>query len=162
VTRLLLCAKAFLLLSLLCSAVWREGRSQDKPQEKPKEAAATSEQPASVASDRKNPVKPTAETLAEAKKFFGYDCAMCHGVTGDGKGDLALSMGLKMNDWRGASAIAGMSDSQMFDLILKGKGKMEGEGDRMPPDMVWKIVNFVRALAKKEPAAAPNAGKASP
>jgi mono/diheme cytochrome c family protein len=157
VTRSLICARAFLLLLLLSSIVCREGRSQEKPQEKPKETV-TAEQPAPVAPERKNPIKPTPETLAEAKKFFGYDCAMCHGVSGDGKGDLAPSMGLKMNDWRGTSAIASMSDSQIFDVIVKGKGKMEGEGDRMSPEIVWKIVNFVRSLSKKESANAPNGG----
>ena len=152
-------SRGLLLLSLLCSTVCQDGRPQEKPQEKPKDTPATSEQPAPAASERKNPVKPTPETLAEAKKFFGYDCAMCHGASGDGKGDLAPSMGLKMNDWRGASAIAGMSDSEIFDVIVKGKGKMEGEGDRIPPQMAWKVVNYVRTLAKKEPGAAPNGGE---
>jgi len=99
--------------------------------------------------ERKNPVKPTPENLAEAKKFFGYDCAMCHGAAGDGKGDLAASMGLKMNDWREASALTSLSNGEMFDLIVKGKGKMIGEGDRLPPEMAWKLVNYVRAFAKK-------------
>ena len=35
-----------------------------------------------------NPVKPTAESLAQGKKYYGYDCAMCHGKTGDGKGEV--------------------------------------------------------------------------
>ena len=143
-------SRAVAFLPLLLSFACYQGRSQEKPQEKPKDAAASSEQPA-VAPERKNPVKPTPENLAEAKKYFGYDCAMCHGASGDGKGDLAPSMGLKMNDWSGTATIAGMSDSQMFDVIVKGKGKMAGEGDRTPPEMVWKIVNYVRTLAKKEP-----------
>lgn len=141
--------RVFFLLSLLCIA-WHQSPSQEKPQEKPKEGAVP-EQTKADASERKNPVKPTPENLAEAKKFFGYDCAMCHGVTGDGKGDLAPSMGLKMTDWRDTSTVADMSDGEMFDIIVKGKGKMEGEGDRTPPAMVWKIVNYVRTLAKKEP-----------
>src|SRR6266404_5628562 len=35
-----------------------------------------------------NPVKPTAESLAKGKKMYGIDCAMCHGNSGDGKGDI--------------------------------------------------------------------------
>ena len=139
--------KAFLLLSLLCVA-WHESPSQEKPQEKTKEAAGD-------ASERKNPVKPTSENLAEAKKFFGYDCAMCHGASGDGKGDLAPSMGLKMTDWRDTSTVADMSDGEVFDIIVKGKGKMEGEGDRIKAEMAWKLVNYVRTLAKKQPVGAP-------
>src|SRR5260370_36757049 len=35
-----------------------------------------------------NPVKPTSESQAHAKKMYGYDCAMCHGANGNGKGDI--------------------------------------------------------------------------
>ena len=147
------CVRALLFVPLLCIA-WHQGRSQEKPQEKSKEAAAAPEQAKSNAPERKNPVKPTPENLAEAKKFFGYDCAMCHGASGDGKGDLAPSMGLKMTDWRDTSTVANMSDGELFDLVVKGKGKMEGEGDRIKAEMAWKLVNYVRALAKKGPAPA--------
>src|SRR5215471_14316686 len=140
----------FLLVPFLC-LVWQQNSFQQKSQQAPKESAASSERPQS----RKNPVKPTPENLAEAKKFFGYDCAMCHGASGDGKGDLASSMGLKMTDWRDTSTVAGMSDDELFDIIVKGKGKMEGEGDRIKAEMAWKLVNYVRTLAKKEPVGTP-------
>src|SRR5215831_16284290 len=103
----------FLLVPFLC-LVWQQNSFQQKSQQAPKESAASSERPQS----RKNPVKPTPENLAEAKKFFGYECAMCHGAAGDGKGDLAASMGLKMNDWHDTSTLAAMSDGEIFDLIV--------------------------------------------
>ena len=141
--------RVFLFLTLMCAA-WHQGRSQEKPQEKSKDAT-----------ERKNLVKPTPENLAEAKKFFGFDCAMCHGASGDGKGDLALSMGLKMTDWRDTSTVEDLSDGELFDIIVKGRGKMEGEGDRIKAEMAWKLVNYVRTLAKKAPAPAstPNAAR---
>jgi len=145
----------FLLVPFLC-LVWQQNSFQQKSQQVPKESAASSEQPQS----RKNPVKPTPENLAEAKKFFGYDCAMCHGAAGDGKGDLAASMGLKMNDWHDTSTLAAMSDGEIFDLIVKGKGKMIGEGDRVSEETAWKLVNYVRSFAKKETPAPPKTGAA--
>jgi len=33
----------------------------------------------------KESVAPTPEGLAEARKLFGYNCAMCHGKVGDGR-----------------------------------------------------------------------------
>ena len=42
----------------------------------------------SMAPNTMNPVHPTPESQARAKTIYGYDCAMCHGVNGDGKGDL--------------------------------------------------------------------------
>jgi len=147
----------FLLVPFLC-VVSQQDSSQQKPREKPKDTAASEEPSQSGASERKNPVKPTPENLAEAKKFFGYDCAMCHGAAGDGKGDLAASMDLKMKDWRDASTLAAISDGEIFDLIIKGKGKMTGEGDRFSKEMVWKLVNYVRSFAKKDTAAVPKSG----
>ena len=133
----------FLLVPFLCLA----NSLQQKPQQEPKEAAASTE--AAPSTERKNPVKPTPENLANAKKFFGFDCAMCHGASGDGKGDLAASMSLKMNDWHDPVVLAKMSDGEIFDVIVKGKGKMTGEGDRLSNEKAWEMVNYVRALAKK-------------
>jgi len=94
-------------------------------------------------------VKPTAEVLAASKKIFGYDCAMCHGESGNGKGELVESMSLKMKDWHDPAVLSGMSDSDIYDLIVKGKDKMVGEADRLAPAKVWGLVDYVRTFAKK-------------
>jgi mono/diheme cytochrome c family protein len=145
----------FLLMSFLC-LTWLQNSFQHESQQQPKEAAVSSETTSSA--ERKNPVKPTPENLADAKKFFGFDCAMCHGVNGDGKGDLAAAMGLKMSDWRDSSTLPAMSDGEIFDLIVKGKGKMTGEGDRVSSAKAWGLVNYVRSFAKKDTAAIPKTG----
>jgi len=132
---------------------------QQEKQEKSKENAAAPAAPTAVAAttdaakpaaaaERKNPVKATPEGIAAVKKIFGYDCAMCHGPAGDGKGDVAASMNLTMKDWREAGLLAGISDGDMYDLIVKGKGKMIGEGDRLPPEKAWNMVHYVRSFAK--------------
>jgi mono/diheme cytochrome c family protein len=96
-----------------------------------------------------NPVKPTAESQAFAKKMYGFDCAVCHGEKGDGKGDLAAEQKPPMKDWTGGDALSSITDQQMYDLIVKGKGNMPGEGARLKPDQVWNMAIYVRALAKK-------------
>lgn len=116
---------------------------------KPVDAAKPADDAKPAGGDRKNPVASTPEVLNSAKKMFGYDCAMCHGAAGDGKGDMVESMKLTMKDWREATALRAISDGEMFEIITKGKGKMTGEGDRLPPDKVWGMVNYVRSLAKK-------------
>jgi len=103
--------------------------------------------------ERKNPVKATPEGIAAAKKIFGYDCAMCHGLAGDGKGDVAASMSLTMKDWATPRVLSGISDGDMYDLIVKGKGKMIGEGDRLPPEKAWNMVHYVRSFGKKDSSA---------
>jgi mono/diheme cytochrome c family protein len=103
---------------------------------------------------KKNPVAPTSEGLAEARKFFGYNCAMCHGKEGDGKGDLAQDMKLELHDWRDPSSIEKMTDGELFWIISNGKGKMPGNSDREKETMRWKYVNLVRSFGKKAAAAA--------
>jgi mono/diheme cytochrome c family protein len=98
---------------------------------------------------RLNPVKSSAEGLAEARKVFGYDCEMCHGAKGDGKGDVVESMKLTMRDWRDPATLANLTDGEIFYIITKGKGKMMAEGDRVPEKLRWNLVNLVRSLAAK-------------
>lgn len=148
--------EALLVVPLLCAA-WLQDSSPARSQGKPTETSAAAK-PTNSNMEGKNPIKPTPESLADANKFFGYDCAMCHGATGDGKGDLAKSMDLKMSDWRDSSRLTALSDVEMFDLIVKGKGKMVGEGGRYPAETVWELVNYVRTLEKKENAAVPKTG----
>jgi hypothetical protein len=98
---------------------------------------------------RVNPVKPSPEGLAEARKVYGYDCDMCHGAKGDGKGDVVESMKLTMRDWRDPATLANVTDGEIFYIITKGKGKMMAEGDRVPEKLRWNLVNLVRSLAAK-------------
>ena len=97
-----------------------------------------------------NPVKPTPASLAAGKKTYGYDCAMCHGKDGDGKGDLATDMKLKMLDYTDPAALKDMTDGELFYIIKNGKGDMPAEGDRAKSEEVWNQVNYVRSFAKKD------------
>jgi mono/diheme cytochrome c family protein len=100
---------------------------------------------------KKNPVPSTPEGLAEVRKLYGYNCAMCHGKSGDGKGDLAADMKLELHDWRDAASLEKLSDGELFWIISNGKGKMPGEGDRTKERVRWNFVSLVRSFAKKEP-----------
>lgn len=93
-----------------------------------------------------NPVKPTAESLAQGKKYFGYDCAMCHGQTGNGKGD--VESGEKLPDFTNPATLKDKSDGELFCSLKTGKGHMPLERIRVTPNELWNLVNYVRSLAK--------------
>jgi mono/diheme cytochrome c family protein len=101
-------------------------------------------------SKRQNPVKPTPSSLADGKKRYGFECEMCHGTEGNGKGDLVQSMDLKMRDYRNSAALKDLTDGEMYYIIVKGKGKMPGEEGRMKPEQIWHLINYLRSLAQKE------------
>jgi mono/diheme cytochrome c family protein len=96
-----------------------------------------------------NPVKPTPESQAHAKKVYGYDCAMCHGENGNGKGDLVADLKLVMKDQTDPAALKDMTDGELFYIIKNGKDKMPGEGERAKPDDIWNLVILVRSFSKK-------------
>ena len=58
-----------------------------KPDEPPAKAPVALYTIAEDAVHQANPVKATPESIAHGKKWYGYDCAMCHGNDGDGKGE---------------------------------------------------------------------------
>jgi mono/diheme cytochrome c family protein len=96
-----------------------------------------------------NPVKATAEGKAHAAKMYGYDCEMCHGANGDGKGELAVQEKLPMKDWTNPAALQTRTDGELFYIIKNGDGQMPGEGDRAKNDELWNMVVMVRSFAKK-------------
>ena len=104
--------------------------------------------------NRKNPVAPSASSIAEGKKLFAIDCVMCHGQEGDGKGELAMSMKLSPPDYRDEVAMKKFTDGELFDVITNGKGGMPAEGKRATPEQIWNLVNYVRSFAQKKPSPA--------
>jgi len=96
-----------------------------------------------------NPVKPSPTSLASGKKIYGVDCAMCHGKTGAGDGDLASDMKLTLKDFREPDTLKSMTDGEIFTIIDKGKGQMSGEEGRLKSTQIWDLVNYLRSLAKK-------------
>jgi mono/diheme cytochrome c family protein len=116
-------------------------------------AVATPDQgmPADAAT-RTNPVKPTSESQAHAKQVYSFDCAVCHGPNGNGKGELVADMNLKMRDFTDPGTLKGTTDGELFYAIKNGDEK-----DKMPPeapraksdDDIWNLVILVRSFAKK-------------
>lgn len=126
------------LMMAFSSSIWGQAQapSQSQPEYKiPPEAAA-----------RQNPVKPTPEGLAKAKKIYGIDCAMCHGNNGDGKGDMEMK---GVPDFTDPAALKNRTDGELFYIIEKGKGDMPPEGSRAKDEDLWNLVNYVRSFARK-------------
>jgi mono/diheme cytochrome c family protein len=101
-----------------------------------------------AASARPNPQNPTPENIAEGKKYFTSQCAMCHGVDGKGKGDLAISLGMGVPDFTDAKRGSTRTDGDLFYVLTNGHGDMPGEGeDRLSEKVRWNMILFVRSLA---------------
>ena len=143
---------ALLAIAFSCHA--QQGQSSQNAEEKPPSPSAGAKIPPE-ALKVVNPVKPTAASIAVGKKKYGYDCAMCHGADGDGKGDLAIDMKLKMIDYRDPATLKSVTDGEMFYVIKNGNGQMPSEADRLKDEDIWNLVNYIRSIPKnsKPPAA---------
>ncbi|HEV2577194.1 MAG TPA: c-type cytochrome [Acidobacteriaceae bacterium] len=132
--------KPALTLLLLLPATTLHQQTADAP--KPADAPIPAADAAKV-----NPVKATPVSLAKARKMYGYDCAMCHGANGNGKGDVGAGMNLK--DYTDPAALRDLTDGQLFYIIQNGRGQMSGEAGRQNEQEIWNMVILVRSFAHK-------------
>jgi mono/diheme cytochrome c family protein len=134
------------LVFLLCSfaAAAQEGQIT------PKAATPNSSAIPADAVHQVNPVKPTAESIAQGKKYYGYDCAMCHGNNGDGKGDVAIDEKLKMDDFTNPATLQGKTDGELFYILRNGHDHMPAEPIRLKSDELWNLINYIRTFSAKK------------
>ncbi|MFN0101650.1 MAG: c-type cytochrome [Bryobacteraceae bacterium] len=99
----------------------------------------------------KNP-HTTAEDAASGARIFRSHCADCHGLTGQGGKGPDLTTGQFFH---------GESDAALFENVSDGIPGTAMPGVFFSSDQVWQIISFVRTLAKKGSAKAPNGNAAN-
>ncbi len=144
-------AKLAILASapLLTAAIWMD----DQPGYKPFQAPVLSPPKGSVpvsgteivtqGMKLKNPVVPTAASLAQGKALFEINCAMCHGLTSAERGPVGKKLsppppGLD------PEMVRSLSDSDIFKAITFGFGRMPSFQDKLIPHERWDLVNLLR------------------
>lgn len=83
---------------------------------------------------------------SDAANVFKSKCVMCHAE--DGSGNSPAGKALKAKDLR-SSETQTKSDSELADVIAKGRNKMPGFDLKLKPDQIQGLVVYVRRLAKK-------------
>ena len=142
-SRFALVLPAFLLFVPALSA-------QQQPSTPPTSKPPTYEAMPVEAAKQPNPVKPTPESLARAKKWWTLDCAMCHGKDGDGKGETAREMKLTIADFTNPATLKDRTDGELYYIIKNGHQDMPPEGPRIKTEEGWDLVNYVRSFSKKK------------
>jgi len=94
----------------------------------------------------KNPVASSADSVSAGKKTYARMCAKCHGPAGKGDGEAAV--GAQPADLT-AKLDYGSSDGEIYSAIHDGTSKdMEGYGERLQPNDIWNVVNYIKSLRK--------------
>lgn len=101
----------------------------------------------------KNTVEATPEVLEQGKRQYEIFCISCHGEKGDGNGQLFTS-GLYPAKPRSLvdDYLKARPDGEIFHVITLGSasGLMPPHGGQITPENRWKIVHYVRELAKNQ------------
>ncbi len=134
---------------LLMAALWMDNQPSYKPYEPPIVAPPAGSVPVSgkangePRSGTPNPVKPTAESLAQGKMLFDINCALCHGQSSAKPGPV----GAKLKPPPPSldhGMVQGLSDPAIFKAVTRGFGRMPPFRDKLTPLERWALVNYLR------------------
>jgi mono/diheme cytochrome c family protein len=94
-----------------------------------------------------NPVLQSAESLEAGRKAYTTFCIGCHGVTGNGDGQLYTSKlyTLKPRPLSSGNAI-NLKDGEIYHSITLGFGSMGAHGSQIKPVDRWNIILYIRSL----------------
>lgn len=99
---------------------------------------------------RKNPVPNVPEAIESGKILYQSQCAMCHGKTGDGRGDLALEIKMRVPDISSPQVQKRRTDGEWLYIITHGHKEMPPE-KRLVDQQKWEMILYMRTLVKGSP-----------
>jgi mono/diheme cytochrome c family protein len=89
---------------------------------------------------------PKVLSFQSVKSLYASKCAVCHG--NDGSANTAKGKELKVRDLR-SPEFKKMSDAKALEVMLKGKGKMEGYEKTLGKEKVEQLLAYCRELSNK-------------
>ena len=92
---------------------------------------------------RTNPFHNSAADIDTGRATFRIYCAPCHGIGAAGGSGPDLTLGVYE---------VGDSDEDLFEVIKDGVNgtEMQGFGERMNDNTIWRVVAYLRSVARKE------------
>jgi len=84
-----------------------------------------------------------APAEADGKKLYDSKCAMCHGTDGVAKKLAAPSKNFNDPAWKKTATVEGI-----VKLTADGKGKMKGLADKLSPEEMTEVANYILTMAK--------------
>jgi copper transport protein len=98
------------------------------------------------AGNSRNPIAPTAESLAEGQHLYGEYCVPCHGPMGKGDGPLAAELDPPPADLTVHSIHN--PDEYLFNVISNGREEtaMPAFDTRLERAQIWHVINYLRSL----------------
>ncbi len=98
-----------------------------------------------------NPLVINQKALQEGEYLYGIFCAQCHGIKGDGQGNLYTS-GKYVIPPKSLIDEEALEDTggQIYHVISEGYGVMGQHASLILPEDRWKIVAYVEKIIQKK------------
>src|ERR1051325_3201661 len=90
---------------------------------------------------------PPVLAFQSMKSVYNSKCAVCHG--NDGSANTAKGKELKVRNLR-SEEFKKMSDAKAMEVLLKGKGKMEGYEKTLGKEKLDQLLAYCRELSNKQ------------
>ncbi len=99
---------------------------------------------AAAQTERKNPFAGDSKAAAEGRIRFRGSCSLCHGIKAEGGRGPDLALG---------TYTVGESDADLYNVIANGAAgtEMPEFGSRFEPDDIWRLVTYIRSVARRDP-----------
>jgi hypothetical protein len=107
-----------------------------------------------------NPIPADSASVNRGRINYQINCAVCHGPLGQGNGP-ATKYGMAGIGIGSGSAASNYTDGYIFGMIRNGRGNMPSY-NRIEEKDRWDVVNYIRGLQGKLPAAVPTGQLAVP
>ncbi len=143
----------FAFAALIAPAAFGPARAQGEPRATPAPPPPSTRGLVIPESERnrKNPVPDVPAAVESGKSLFSSQCAMCHGLRADGRGDLARELKLAVPNLTDAERQKKRTDGEWFYIIGHGHLDMPAE-KRLVEQQKWEMILYLRSLVKTAPA----------
>ncbi len=91
------------------------------------------------------PMQLTPELFSRGRERFDIHCAICHGLTGDGRGQV-VERGFPAPPSLHLERLRNAPIGHFYDVISNGYGVMYPYASRVEPNDRWAIAAYIRAL----------------
>jgi mono/diheme cytochrome c family protein len=91
-------------------------------------------------------LSPPALAVQSVKSLYASKCAVCHG--NDGSANTAKGKELKVRNLR-SEEFKKMPDAKAMEVMMKGKGKMEGYEKTLGKEKLEQLLAYCRELSNK-------------
>jgi len=99
----------------------------------------------------RTPVTPGIASTKKGEALFKESCSMCHGVKGDGRGEVALDMELSIASFRDKKHSGMYGPGEKYWIIQHGIEALEMPAfPEFSPQERWSLVNYIIYSLQKE------------